>query len=78
MVVMPKCKYQKHLECELFDEPESICWYENLEDCLCFRTGKYKSIEDLGEYVEIEFFEKHKYIHSFTKRLLLRIWRKQR
>lgn len=74
---MAKCKYQKHLKCELFDKPDVTCWYESLEDCLCFRTGKYKSIEDLGEYVEVEFLAKHQHVHSFLKRLLLKIWGSQ-
>ena len=69
---MVKCKFNPDMDCDLFNDPENVCWYEDLEDCICFRTGKYKSHDDVNKKGDcgVEFFDNHKYTHSFVKRII--------
>ena len=75
---MVGCIYQEHLECELFDNPKDTCWYESLEDCLCFRTGKYNSVDDIKKSTVIHLYEKKKHEYTLLKKILLKIWRNPR
>lgn len=75
---MIRCKFNNDIECELFDNPKDVCWYESLEDCLCFRTGKYNSVEDVKKGIVIHQQNKLKREYILLKKLLLKIWRSPR